>query len=153
MCLPPSTTTNNLEINMKVEELKKIVKKINDKNVHLEGKIKEIEEREVVKIKEAAKYIEHPRKVSNKVENSLDPKEKKSKPIEFKPKDSVFKFGAAVRKLCLIKVDLQKKNYWLNISNATSVITSVRSVLIKTNIKIQSTLSKNVKCAARILKL
>ena len=79
----PTTINNHKQFGnkMKVEELKKIVKKINDKNVHLEGKIKEIEEREVVKIKEAAKYIEHPRKVSNKVENSLDPKEKKSKPI------------------------------------------------------------------------
>ena len=96
----PPTTKNHLEINMKVEELERVVNKMADKIVHLEGKIKEMEskEREVIKIKEAAKSIEDPRKVPNKKDNPIGPKEKKSQPKDPKHKDSVFKFGAAARK-------------------------------------------------------
>ena len=86
---------------MKVEELERVVNKMADKIVHLEGKIKEMEskEREVIKIKEAAKSIEDPRKVPNKKDNPIKPKEKKSQPKDPKHKDSVFKFGAAARNI------------------------------------------------------
>ena len=43
----------------------------------------------------------------HKVENFLGTKGKKLQPKKSKPKDSVFKFRAAARKHCLIKVNLR----------------------------------------------
>ena len=85
---------------MKVEELEKVMRKMADRIVQLEGKIEGMEskEREVEKIKKAAKLNEDTRKVSDKKYNSVDPKKKKLQPKDSKDKALVFIFGAEARK-------------------------------------------------------
>ena len=79
-------------MNMKVENLEKIVKEMTERIGQLEDKIKEIKskEKEEDKVEEVTKSVE--RKDLNKDENKKNPKFKKSK-IEDR-KNSVFIFGA-----------------------------------------------------------
>ena len=80
------------------------------KFVHLQIELKEIKlkENEDVQIKEASKNIEDPRIVTSKTDNYMDPKEKKLKPKDSKPKYSVIKFGAEAQKTCIFKLNLLK---------------------------------------------
>ena len=87
------TKNNNTEINIKVENLEKLVQEMAEKIVTLESKVKEIELKEVIIEKEDVKNVDDAKKVTNKKDKSKDHKNKKAK-----DKDSVFMFGAEARK-------------------------------------------------------
>ena len=74
-----TTKNHNREMNMKVENLEKIVKEMTERIGQLEDKIKDIKskEKEEEKVKEVTKAVE--RKDLNKDENKKNPKAKKSK--------------------------------------------------------------------------
>ena len=84
-----------MEINVKIKELQKTVNGMAVKMVQLEVNLKEMESNDdmLIKTKEDATRIKDLKKVPNKTGNTKDQQGKKSK-----PKDSVFRFGAAARK-------------------------------------------------------
>ena len=64
------TRSNNLETNIKVEKLEKMVKDMAEKIVSLESKVKEMKSIELNKVREAAKTIKDPNKINKKKDTS-----------------------------------------------------------------------------------
>ena len=73
------TRKNNVEINMKVEKLEKMVNEMAEKIESLESKVKEIESKDVKRVKEAVKKVEDPKSVLIKKDKQKNPQEKPSK--------------------------------------------------------------------------
>ena len=86
---------NNMEMNVKIKELEKTVNEMAVKMVQLEVNLKEMESNndELIKTKEIDTRIKDLKKFPNTKGKTKDQQGKKSK-----PKDSVFKFGAAARR-------------------------------------------------------
>lgn len=96
------------EINMKVDELKKVVHEMSEKIGNLESKVRELESKDELKdIKESPKTAQEPFKNSNMKKDSDDIPLKKSEPK--KNKDSVFRFGAEARKTVSDRIESQEK--------------------------------------------
>ena len=93
---------NTIEINIKVEKLEKMVHEMAETIVTLESKLKEIESKDVIKEKEAAKQVEDPKNITSKKVKSKDTKEKKAK-----EKIQFLNLGRKLEKLCQIKYNLR----------------------------------------------
>ena len=98
---------------MKIKELEKIVNEMAVKMVQLEVSLKEKESKYdvLIKIKEDATRFKYLKKVPNMTGKPKDKQGKKSK-----PKDSVFKFGAAASKAASDKTkahEEENSNNWV----------------------------------------